>query len=146
MKKLISAALIGFLATGASAFAADGDDQVLLSLGSSKASSALSIDIASSGQTSAFSFVIPLPAGVKADTSSCLAKLPKDFKGGCKFVDGEIRVIAFSEKLGTLPSGVNQVGMVRLSGLKDASGLKAHHVELSNASGEAISSKSMMVQ
>ncbi|MCB1608681.1 MAG: hypothetical protein KDI71_17070 [Xanthomonadales bacterium] len=145
MKKLISAALIGFFAAGTVAMA-ETDDQVLLSLGSAKASSALSIDISSTGQTSAFSFVVPLPAGVKADTSACLSKLPKDFKGGCKFVDGEIRVIAFSEKLGALPAGVNQVGIVRLSGLKDASGLKAYQVELSNNQGQAISSKSMTVQ
>jgi|SRR6056297_322471 len=53
---------------------------------------------------SAISFIVKYPKGMTADTSACLADLPDGFNGGCRAVDGEVRVILYHPTNAALPA------------------------------------------
>lgn len=62
---------------------------------------------------SALSFSVELPATVSnVDTSSCLSELPKEFSGGCRYLNGMLKVIVYSPQ--NKPIGPVMLGTVSM--------------------------------
>lgn len=141
-KTVLSVAAASLLAT--SAANASSGDEIVVSIGQAKGHSAISLDVVSSGKTVAFNFAVSVPAGAKVDTSKCLASLPKTHKGRCEFVDGEVRVIAYSESISPIPAGVMQIGTVKILGGEPGFKYSASRVELSDSKGEALSTSALV--
>lgn len=115
-KLLIAAAAVGFLGS------ATGAELLLTDDGMAKTArnvpSSIALDIVSDGDISGFDMIIPVPKGVKVNTSRCLASLPTGFQGVCKHNEGEVAVIAISMDSKALPAGVYSIGTVSISGGK----------------------------
>jgi len=62
---------------------------------------------------SALSFSVELPATVSnVDTSSCLSDLPKELSGGCRYLNGMLKVIVYSPQ--NKPIGPVMLGTVSM--------------------------------
>lgn len=116
-KTVFVAALLSFAGSASSA------ELLMTDSGLSKARNAgstLALDIVSDGDVAGFDLIIPVPKGIKVDTSKCLSSLPAGFQGACKHNDGEIAVIAVSMNRQALPAGIHSVGTLSISGGKIA--------------------------
>lgn len=55
---------------------------------------------------SAISFHLEYPKGLKVNTDNCLVDLPEGFFGGCRAVDGQVRVIIYSPSNEIMPAAI----------------------------------------
>jgi len=112
---IAAAACVGFLgsAVGAELLVTDGGMAK-----SRNPSTNVALDIVSDGDIRGFDIIIPVPKGVKVNTSRCLASLPAGFQGMCKHNEGEVAVIAISMEPKTLPAGIHSIGTISISGGK----------------------------
>lgn len=112
-RMILATACFGFFS------AAIGAELLLTDDGMAKsrsAASTIALDIVSDGDVSAFDMIIPVPKGVKVNTSRCLTALPTGFEGSCKHNEGEIAIIAVSMGSKVLPAGIFSVGTLTISG------------------------------
>jgi len=75
---------------------------------------------------SALSFSVELPASVSSvDTSSCLSDLPEEFSGGCRYLNGLLKVIVYSAQ--NKPIGPVMLGTVSMTtnDLRSSSGVQS---------------------
>lgn len=131
-----AAAAISFSAGSAELVLVGGQSKA----GGQKVSTAISLDIFSEGDVRGFDAIIPLPKGVKADTSQCLANLPAGFVGRCAFSEGEVAIIAVAQEKITLPHGVNSIGKILLSGgaVSKSMGVKFNFVDIDGKESTSI--------
>lgn len=109
-RKTILAAGLATIASGAIAA-----EKVLLTGEASKSGkNFVSLDLDSDGSTSAFSFVVDLPAdATNVDTKKCLADLPKTHQGECRALkNGKLAVIAYSMQNASLSPGLVSLGSI----------------------------------
>ena len=55
---------------------------------------------------SAISFHLEYPKGLKVNTTDCLVDLPEGFFGGCRAVEGQVRVIIYSPSNEIMPATI----------------------------------------
>lgn len=116
MKTNIAFALalcFGFVAS------ASADNTFVVTQGATKAGKqSLALDFQSSGDASAFQFLIKLPRDARnIDTSKCLAALPKTHTGVCQAAPkgGKVAVVVYSGSNTPLPAGIHELGTLSYS-------------------------------
>ena len=136
-KTIVSLALVGATVAG-SANAAE----LVVASGSSKASGVevVSLDVMTEGNARGLQAILQLPKGAKVSTDGCLASLPKGFQGECRASGGEVSLMLFAFNNQTLPSGLVELGTIKVSGHKLGSEVKVANFKVVDAAGKPISS------
>jgi hypothetical protein len=102
----------------------------------------MSLDLVSDGISRGIQARVAVPKGATVDTAKCLTALPEGFQGVCSFSEGEIRLMAFAFDNRALPSGLVELGVVKVTGqLKGGAGLKVVDFQAVDAAGANIPAK-----
>lgn len=120
-------------------------DELTLTAEQSKAGglTMIAVDVVSDGVARGVQARIGLPKGVKVDTSKCLSKAPAGFQGVCEFNQGEVRLMLFAFDQRALPSGLVELGELKVSGqIQGQSAVKVVDFQIVDAQGASVPVKS----
>jgi len=122
MKVHIISGLFAVAALSVNAASTSSSNNLIVVGDQSKASASLySLDFQSDGTATALELRMNVEASekVKIDTSNCVKRLPKSHSGSCIFNGKELVVLVYSERNSLLPTGLIDLGTVKIFGLRN---------------------------